>query len=221
MLNPAEAKLFAKGVCLLLDSYRDGLENTQDGWHLTTGPFESLTEEQKFTVLEEVTLALLTETPVPEHTAVREHAVYYIYRFLANDFADDVALGEAWYGQDILDVLGRSGKAPEETEEDGRGKKKILKTTHKGSEEQDEEAWENENAEFDPYMGCLDADKWSNALEEIADRILWDRDFEMGFVSPGMMGVLHIQPNYFKGKVVASPGAEDRLYALCKPFCED
>ena len=44
----------------------------------------------------------------------------------------------------------------------------------------DEEEEEDDDGEpFRPFLGCEDADKWGNAIDILADEILWDRDFEM------------------------------------------
>lgn len=181
------------------------------GTPLTKGPFENLTAEQQLTVLEEVALALLTKTPVPEHTAVMENAVYYVYCFIFQAFETDVKGGELAFGQDVLDALGRCGK-PEKVEEE----------KEKDDDESDdyELKSEDECVYYDPYMGCMDVEKWEGAVEEVADRILWDRDFELGDLSPGVMAFMHIQPNCFddEEEVFGDPGAEDRLYVLCRRF---
>ncbi|KAJ3286402.1 hypothetical protein HK104_009055 [Borealophlyctis nickersoniae] len=53
-------------------------------------------------------------------------------------------------------------------------------------------------------MGCLDESKWESAIEEIADRILWDRDWEMEDMFPYgaailfIMDFVRIDKDYFK-----------------------
>ncbi len=58
---------------------------------LISAPFERLKRNEKYAVLEEVTRALLSETPTcPKLTAINESAIYYVYRWLAEQF-DDVS----------------------------------------------------------------------------------------------------------------------------------
>lgn len=84
----------------------------------------------------------------------------------------------------------------------------------------------NGDDEFMPKMGCLNKTAWQNAVEEVADRILWDRDFEMeddfgamggsGFAE-GLMQMMHIDQNYYQPiQERARPGARNRLHVLCR-----
>lgn len=106
--------------------------------------------------------ALLTPTPeVPKQTAITESAIFYVYTWLEEQFNEDVCCGEDVWGRMVLDAYAESGLA-----EEGEG------------EDEDEED------EFTPRMGCGDASKWAWAIEALADRILWDRDWEMAHMFP-------------------------------------
>jgi hypothetical protein len=197
VLNPAEAKLFATAVANLVEQYqenpRDGLNY---GYPLTHGPFERLTTPQKLTILEEVVEALLTETPAPPPlVAVTEQAIYYVFCWICQQF-DIVEDGEEFWGQMVLDALGRSGSASAQEVAEGK------------------EA---------PFIGCGDPEEWECAIEEVADRILWDRDWEMeeDKLSPTVMALARIEEGYFsRRQVSARRGAAQRLLALCSRFSD-
>eukprot|EP00884_Botryococcus_braunii_P013263 jgi/Botrbrau1/21938/Bobra.0249s0061.1 len=199
VLNPAEAKLFARAVCCILDRYDDEpSEGLNYGFPITEGPFERLTTPQKLTVLEEVAEALLTETPVPQLFSLNENAIYYVFRWINQEF-DVVEDGEESWGQLVLDALGSWGRddAGEGSGEAGR----------------------------DPFIGCGDPTRWDRALDQIADRILWDRDFEMAEEAssfpPELLAEAQIRADYFAVRqVCARSGAADRLQGLCSRFYE-
>lgn len=141
-LTDADAKLFASALAYILDIFSPYDEDDRYGIcaPITTGPFERLTTFQQLTVLEDVTMALLTETPVPKLTAVNENAIYWVFRQIAAVFYDEAEMGEVMFGELVLAALGRTGKDPKESSADG-------------DEEEDEEEGDPDS---DPYMGCLD-----------------------------------------------------------------
>eukprot|EP00884_Botryococcus_braunii_P013267 jgi/Botrbrau1/21941/Bobra.0249s0064.1 len=216
VLGRAEANLFANAVVTILVEYKEMPENGMNyGERLTWGPFELLTDPQKVAVLEEVTEALLTETPIPVQKATAENAIYYVFRWIAEQFESEiieVGEQEKIWGQDVLDALGRCGRDPETP---GGGADDM--DSDDSEEEDSEEAF---NAAHDPYIGCGDVKKWEDAIEELADRILWDRDWELKKEiagNPGLMAFCDIHPDYFNYSVPTRKcrGAGDRLAVLC------
>jgi hypothetical protein len=212
ILDPAEAKLFAEAVAVMVEMYKDWPEDgLNHGDPLTVGPFERLTSEQKLTVLEEVAEALLTETPLPPLRVVTENAIYYVFCYISAQFGRPCSQGEFVWGQLVLDALGRTGSP---CSEEGSG-----------SDDDDDDFEEEEDEDTDPYIGCLDPKKWENAIEELADRILWDRDFELedevgGPIPSQTMAAMDIQEGYLSsGRVTPRQGAADRLEALVLRFC--
>jgi hypothetical protein len=188
VLTGAEARLFAVAIPTIIDLYLDSREsfpreNLNYSCALICGKFESLTAPQKLTILEEAATGLLTETPVcPTLTDLNEGAIYYVYRWFQQQFEDDVEAAVEVWGKYILDAYYEC--YPKDMEEsDG------IKLT----------------------MQCDDAkhaSDWKFALELLADRILWDRDFE-----EYQAGIP--DPYFIHDKVKASRGALDRVYALC------
>lgn len=127
---------------------------------------------------------------IPELTALNESAIYYVYAWLKEEFYDSEN-GESVYGQPIIDVLSECG-AFEENED---------------------------NEDYWPAMGCLDSSKWEEAIEYIADQILWDRDFEMEDivgVNPTVMEALRINMGYFEPDMRGAPATPYAMRELCE-----
>jgi len=203
-LQGAEAVLFAICIPTMIDLYNDDDSKPKKlnyGCQLVQGAFEKLTTPQQFTVLEDVSTALLTDTPTcPTLNAVNESAVYYVYKWLEEQF-DDVEIGVEVWGQHIIDAYNQVH--PSET--------KIA----------DDDS--NDESDSRPTLDNFDEDVWITAIEALADQILWDRDFEMEDTFSGtnpfsslVMDRMGIEQGYFlKQKIRARPGAVDRLYDFC------
>jgi hypothetical protein len=221
VLDPKEATLFCEALGVMLELYRQSpREGLNYGYPLTEGPFERLTSAQKLTVLEEVAEALLTETPVPPLRAVTEQAIYYVFCYIHLQF-DCLLQGEFVWGQMVLDALGRTG-LPRPAE---RSRSSSNESDGDDDDDDFEEEEEDEEEYRDPFIGCLDREKWEDAIEELADRILWDRDFELedrvgGPIPSLIMESMNIHEDYFsQRRVTARRGALDRLEALVWRFC--
>lgn len=199
VLGPVEGRLFADCLGTMMDMAEDGIDagsrKLNFGLPLVVGPFQRLTEPQKYAVLEDVTTALLTPTPsVPRLSAVNESAIYYVFRWLYQQF-DDLEAGEEIWGEQILAALTEIGALPEDEVDP-------------------------DEPEYLPRIGCMDQSKWENGIETLADNILWDRDFEMesnfppGAASRALMQVMSIDFDYFNATVQARRGAKGRLHSF-------
>ncbi|KXZ43519.1 hypothetical protein GPECTOR_88g462 [Gonium pectorale] len=107
ILRGCEAKLYASALATMMDfeTYSGG-EGLNWGEPLAEGPFERLTLAQQYTVLEEVSYALLKPTPSCLFlTAIRENAVFYVYAWLQGQFADDCESAEEVWGPLVLEAL--------------------------------------------------------------------------------------------------------------------
>lgn len=103
-MSEPETKLFCQALHAFLTTGECKFSNIP-----VVGPFGRLTNPQKLTVLLEVTKALITETAVPELTAVNEGAIDYVFDYLRDAFMHkDIQEAEKRWGQMILDVLGPS-----------------------------------------------------------------------------------------------------------------
>ena len=98
VLRGAEARLFAVAIPTIIDFKRDDEEGKLNfGCPLIVGPFERLSPKQQISVLEEVAIALLTETSAcPELTAINERAVYYVFMWLKGQLDDFEQSIQTW-----------------------------------------------------------------------------------------------------------------------------
>lgn len=179
----------------IIDFYDDDYDRPKKlnfGCPLIHGRFESLSATNKFAVLEEVAESLLTNNSavVPEQDEYNEGAIYYVYCWLKSQF-DEVDAGRDIWGDYIIAAYDECFPA--------------------------DEAEDEETDVPRVSMDCEDESVWMDALEMLADRILWDRDFELyDTAAPSMLGFMRISSVYFTRPphFPNARGAKDRVYAL-------
>lgn len=134
---------------MALRAFASELRDQRDDHESAVKVFNRLSFGQRVGLLEDVTAALLDDgIPTPEHTAANEAAIYAVYRHLHS-----LVLDELMASQD--------------------GKEKFLEVRtllyKAGTEFGMEEI---------PDPDCADEEEWDIVVEELSDRVLWDRDFE-------------------------------------------
>jgi len=135
--------------------------------------FNRLTSTEQVTVVERLARYLLYETSdTPELTAINEAAVYAIFKTLAVEIEIEIDVEDetqpAVYGPEWK-VYWRS---------------RTLSAYHECfADGLDEEHWEAGEIESEWAVprsaASQNLDQWVSMTEDLADRILWDRDFEM------------------------------------------
>jgi hypothetical protein len=195
ILQGAEARLFANAIAFMIDEYdldsfldRSSEKNLNFGYKLIDGRFELLTASQKFAVLEEVAVSLLTNRSsfIPQQDEYNEGAIYYVFMYILKQF-DDLDIGIECWGQQVIDAYN-------ECFPDDEDMKRVS-------------------------MDCMEEMVWSDAIEALADRILWDRDFEMFREAiPELLPIMGITNSYYRRPLRFSNarGAKERLYALVR-----
>lgn len=88
---------------------------------------------------------------------------------------NDLETVEDIYGPLILDALEERGCPIKR----GKEKKEKAKRKKRSARQREEDEEEEADKDFWPYMGCRNEEKWNDAIEFLADCILWDRDWEM------------------------------------------
>ncbi|KAG2494833.1 hypothetical protein HYH03_007073 [Edaphochlamys debaryana] len=122
---------------------------------------------------------------------------------------DDPQHAEEVWGEMVLAAY--DAAYPEEEEEQGEAEEGDLEEPPSGFS-------------LRPTMGCMDRNKWADAIDMLADRILRDRDFEQceefDFgANTALMRAARVEPGYFEP--FKGPGdrkAEERLYEFLLPF---
>ena len=123
---------------------------------------------QQLTILHEVAFALLDEsTPIPELTAIGEATVFAIYREMLVLIEMEIDANRNRTSPDYhirslaLAVYEESCCEPE---------------NEWGEPEYFEDQFSNN---FPQAANSIDMKKWENLIEHLADKVLWDRDFEL------------------------------------------
>mmetsp|Transcript_3566 Transcript_3566/g.5565 ORF Transcript_3566/g.5565 Transcript_3566/m.5565 type:complete len:302 (+) Transcript_3566:88-993(+) len=203
----AEAALFSRLILTMIDLFDDDhFEKNPElnyGYPLIEGEFENLTTLRKFTVLHDVAIALLTDTgdTYPSLNHINEGAIYYVYRWAIERF-DDFEGGVDVWGGDIIKAYDECFPV-DKNEND-----------------------EDTDADDRPTLETQDKSVWKDAIERLADRILWDRDFEMfkefgGGSDPRADAIkrrMDIPSDYYDtshSMFTARPKAKAHLYTLC------
>lgn len=205
-LRDSEAKLFANGILQIINEYDSDIERGDEDKleTLVSGQFENLkTVNEKFQVLEVIAFYLLRNTGnrTLRLSALVESAVYYVFAWYHEQFDNDTEIAVESYGQLIIDAYQQElDNYPER---------------HSGDEE------------FLPTMIGFSKDGWLSAIDNLADQILWDRDFELEEKltppDPDFYRHLNIELNYFSpilddnyGNVVSySENSKKELFELC------
>ncbi len=128
--------------------------------------FDNMQPSQQLAVLYQAANApLRPDVPEPELTAVNEATVFALDRQLLCDIEIeiDTASMVLEHGRDADDPFKVRGKALAAFEQDISA----------------DELRDFREAGFIPDVTCADSAEWEPLVESLADRILWDRDFDM------------------------------------------
>jgi len=198
-----EAWLVLNSVGYLHDMITSGVDYGEP-YQTEVAMFSALQPTQQMAILHEVAHGLLDDqTPLVELTAVREATVYAIYRELAS------------LVQIELDMSRLNG------EPDYFFRDAIVCACNQFSESPSE--WAdgfslNDPTSYEPPdRECVQFEAWTQAVEFLADQILWDRDFELESAfadhDPAKVKAIKqymgINEDYF---AVAAPDANSKQY---------
>ncbi len=177
--------------------------------------FDSLQPTQQMGVLHQVAFALLNEdVPEPELTAINEATVYALFREL--------------YGRIEIEIDGqRLASDEEKTKPDYDPfafRAMTLAAWELGSP--DGEIGDYEDKDYIPKLECTDLSAWEPIVENLADRILWDRDFEMEYLmadadpvqSKNLKSILGIGRGYY---AAVAPDVNEQNFATIRERIRD
>lgn len=182
-LTGAEAELVRESLGMMVDYVSENIQHGEGDdrlWDIGVTLFDELTPSQRALVIRQVTEHLLTETPdTLELTAVNEAAAYAIFQNIATQIEIEIDMAK--------DPL------PEEIEPEWRTywRQRVLNAYQDAFAEDDllvddiaqaDGAMAEDDGLDDwslPAPESTEISEWSDLVESLADRILWDRDFEM------------------------------------------
>jgi hypothetical protein len=163
-----EAKLVRESLATMVQELASCRETEEEPWEYGVTLFDELSWQQQLAVLDLLATNLLQETDqMLELSGVNEAAVAAVYRNVVQQIELEIELHpvspQAYrcrWRQATLDAY-------RENEDDDVVRQEILT--------QDAEL----DSVFEIDANCLEVDRWGWLVELLADRVLWDRDFEM------------------------------------------
>lgn len=179
-LTGAEAELVRRALAIMVDQLSDSLRygaGEDELWDSGVTMYDELTPTQQLAVIKQVAEHLLRETPdTLELTAVNEAAAYAIFATVASQIEIEIDMAKDPLA-DNMESDPEFGFGPEWRTFWRQRVVDACRETFDEVQSGDEEAGEPFEL---PAGECDDMAEWSEWIERLADRILWDRDFEMG-----------------------------------------
>ena len=163
-----EAEMVRDSLATMVQELASCRETEEPPWEYGITLFDELTWQQQLAVLDLLATNLLQETDETlELSGINEAAVAAVYQNIVQQIELEIELHpvspvefRCRWRQAALDAY-------RENEDDDVLRQEILS--------QDA----NRSSVFDIDAECLEVDRWRWLVELLADRVLWDRDFEM------------------------------------------
>lgn len=173
VLEGAEAKFYLHILQAAVEFSQEAVEF--DDVEVITGDriFDSASFEQRVVLWHRCLEALLKpEVPVPPLTNVLEAAAYFPFAWLTQRVEDEIAFADGIKQDDdpfywrrlIWETLNALGML------------KVL-----------EAEFEEEEDILPIEVDCEDSLEWDNCIDELADRIFWDRDWQVTYNHPQLL----------------------------------
>lgn len=163
-----EAEMVRDSLATMVQELASCRETEEEPWEYGITLFDELTWQQQLAVLDLLATNLLHETDdTLELSGINEAAVAAVYQNIVQQIELEIELHpvsppefQCRWRQAALDAY-------RENEDDDVVRQEIL------SQDADQKSV------FDIDTQCAEVDRWRWLVELLADRVLWDRDFEM------------------------------------------
>ena len=204
-----ESEMVRDSLSTMVQELASCRETEEDPWEYGVTLFDELTWQQQLAVLDLLATNLLQETPETlELSGVNEASVAAVYQNIVQQIELEIELHtvspvefRTRWRQAALDAY-------RENEDDDIVRQEIL------SQDADQASV------FDIDANCMEVDRWCWLVELLADRVLWDRDFEMVNEmidapperAAAMRAALGITPGYYTA--IAPDPTDHQLDAL-------
>ncbi|WP_182870290.1 hypothetical protein [Stieleria mannarensis] len=163
-----EAELVRDSLAIMVQELASCRETEEEPWSYGVTLFDELTWQQQLAVLGLLATNLLQETEQTlELSGVNEAAVAAVYENVAQQIELEIELQPVSPAEFRYRWRQAALDAYRENEEDD--------VVQQESSAQDED----EASVFDIDVESVEVDRWRWLVELLADRVLWDRDFEM------------------------------------------
>jgi hypothetical protein len=210
-----EAELVRESIASMLQELANSRETDESPWEYGITLFDELTWQQQLAVLDQLALNLLCETETTlELTGVVEAGVAAIYQNVVQQIELEIELHDVSpsefrcrWRQAAFDAL-------------------IENEDHEIIERESERFDPDLHAAFDEAAESMDLGHWRRIVESLADRVLWDRDFELvnemidapPEKATALRAALGIQPGYYVA--IAPDPTEHQIDALFRSIDE-
>lgn len=216
ILTGIEAEVYLTAMQHAIDYLEDAIEYDDDFDVKTYDRmFDLANFDQKVLLLHTCLSALLKpNVQIPELSNVREAAAYFPFAFLRRRIAEEIELSQGdWLNEDEDEELGYFYRRLV-----WKAFEKYILPNWKAAE--DEYGIDEEEAEFSDRSENLEL--WDQAIEDLMDRIFWDRDWMVTWTNPQVLDGIEdeiSQPlgleDYFTNRL-PKVSAEDSASALAE-----
>lgn len=163
-----EAELVRDSIATMVEELASCRETDEEPWRYGVMLFDELSWQQQLAVLDRLATNLLQATSATlELVGVNEAAVAAVYQNILQQIELEIELQPVSPAEFRYRWRQATLDAYRENETD-----EIVQ------EEMISQQGDNESI-FDLDVDCTDLDQWRWLVESLADRVLWDRDFEM------------------------------------------
>lgn len=163
-----EAELIRDSIATMVQELASCRETEEEPWEYGVTLFDELTWQQQLAVLDLLATNLLQQTDSTlELSGINEAAVAAIYQNIVQQIELEIELHPVSPAEFRCRWRQATLDAYRENEDDEIVRQEIL------SQDTDQASV------FDIDPECLEVDRWCWLVELLADRVLWDRDFEM------------------------------------------
>jgi hypothetical protein len=182
ILDGIEAEVYLTAMQIAIDSLQDAIES-DDEFEIKTYDrmFDLASFDQKVVLLHTCLSALLQpDVEIPELSNVLEAAAYFPFAFLRHQVEEEIVLSQdGWFeaDQEGLQYFYRHllWKAFEE----------YVLPVWKNSEEEEPDSGDGDEVTFDNRTD--DPEFWDEIVEELIERIFWDRDWMVTWTNPQVL----------------------------------
>ena len=166
-LHGEEAELVRDSIATMVEELASCRDTEDRPWEYGVTLFDELTWQQQLAVLEMLATNLLCKTDeTPELSGINEAAVAAVYQNMVQQIELEIELHpvspddyRCRWRQATLDAF-------RERQNDDSDQGELLSV-------------EEHSPELDIDSDCMQVDAWRWLVDSLADRVLWDRDFEM------------------------------------------
>lgn len=163
-----EAELVRDSIATMVEELASCRETEEQPWEYGITLFDELSWQQQLGVLDQLAMNLLQETEETlELSGINEAAVAAVYQNITQQIELEIEL----HSVSPIEFRCRWRQAALDAYLENEDDEVV--------EHESQSQSESDGYVFDIDVTCMEVDRWQWLVEMLADRVLWDRDFEM------------------------------------------